>query len=120
MNIQSRAHPSRLNKWFSLSLALISSSLLVSCGNFSLTKSNEKPYKAISKLIPRRVPIAVVRPNDLKELPTGADRALAWSKRLDSKRYAFFKPKNYKPATLPDARTLPTDTGLLPPLRKNP
>ncbi len=77
--------------------------------------------KSIAKLIPSRVPVTEVREKDLEKMPSGADRALAWDKHLDSKRYAslsrWFLPKNYKAPTLPTAQTLPTDGGILPPLR---
>jgi len=76
----------------------------------------------MAKLIPaRRVPVTEVREKDLTKMPSGADRALAWDKHLDSKRFAsisrWFIPKNYKPPTLPTTQTLPTDGGILPPLR---
>jgi len=71
--------------------------------------------------MPSRVPIAEVRAGDLQKMPTGADRALAWERHLNSKRYAsnsrgWFAPKGYKAPTLPDERTLPANGGLLPPL----
>lgn len=66
--------------------------------------------------MPSRIPIAQVREADLQKMPTGADRALAWDRHLNRKRYVFV-PSNYKPPTLPDSRSLPMDGGILPPLR---
>ena len=112
--------PYTLKKTAPVILILISCSLFPSCGSSSLTKTTNKSYQAISGLIPRRVPVAQVRPKDLRKLPTGAERALAWERHLDASRYAYnsswVAPKNYKPATLPVMRTLPSGAGLLPPL----
>ena len=106
-----------------MSLTLISCSLFVSCGNFNaaaVSKVAKKSVASVANLVPRRVPVAQVRPKDLKLMPTGADRALAWDRHLDSKRYAsnsrWFAPKHYKAPKLPSARSMPTDGGILPPL----
>ena len=96
-----------------------------SCGNFSASDLAKKSVKSVSKsvagIMPSRVPIATVRTKDLKKMPTGADRALAWERHLNRKRYASYTggwvaPKYYKAPTLPDERGLPVDGGLLPPL----
>ena len=76
-----------------ISLALIPCSFFVSCGNFNASAfkpSNiaKKSAKSIAKLMPSRVPVTEVREKDLKKMPSGADRALAWDTHLDSKRYA--------------------------------
>jgi hypothetical protein len=112
-----------------MSLTLISCSLFVSCGNFNtaaaskmatVSKMAKKSVASVANLVPRRVPVAEVRPKDLKQMPSGADRALAWNRHLDSKRYAsnfrWFAPKHYKAPKLPNSRSMPTDGGILPPL----
>lgn len=102
-----------------MSLTLISCSLFLSCGNFNasgVSKIAKKSVKSVANLIPSRLPVAEVRPKDLRKMPTGADRALAWDRHLDSRRYVFFAPKHYKAPKLPDDRTLPTEGGILPPL----
>lgn len=99
-----------------LSLTLISSSLLVSCGNFDAAGLAQKSVRSVANLIPRRVPVAEVREKDLRQMPTGADRALAWDRHLDARRYVFFIPKHYKAPKLPATRSLPADGGILPPL----
>lgn len=96
-------------------LTFICCTLLASCGDSAITKTAAKPYQAIANLIPRRVPIAEVRPEDLRKMPTGVERAQAWDRRLDSRRYAYAL-KHYKAPKLPDARSLPVGEGLLPPL----
>lgn len=107
-------------KFVPASLTLISCSLLVSCGGFSTSNIAQKSVKSIAKILPSRMPVAEVRQKDLQEMPIGADRALAWDRRLDGLRYAstsrFFAPKNYQPPRLPDERTIPADGGILPPL----
>ncbi len=102
-----------------------------SCGNFSATnlaKKSVSSVKSVSKsvtgIIPSRVPIATVRTQDLKEMPTGEERALAWERQLNRKRYASYSggwvaPKNYQAPTLPDEASFPIDAGLLPPLHQN-
>ena len=112
-----------------MSLTLISCSLFISCGNFkssavskavAVSRMAKKSVASVVNLVPRRVPVAEVRPKDLKQMPSGADRALAWNRHLDSKRYAsnfrWFAPKNYKAPKLPESRSMPTDGGILPPL----
>lgn len=108
-----------------VSLTLTACLIMTSCSNFSATDLAKKSVKSVksisSNIIPSRVPIATVRAQDLQEMPTGADRALAWERHLNSQRFAsnsrsWFSPKNYKAPTLPDERSLPTDGGLLPPL----
>jgi hypothetical protein len=100
-----------------VSLTLITSSLLVSCGNFDATGLAKKSMNSVANLIPRRrVPVTEVREKDLRKMATGADRAMAWDRHLDSKRYVFFRPKHYKAPKLPAARSLPEDGGILPPL----
>jgi len=97
---------------------------LTSCGNYSAGNLAKKSVKTVSKsvagIMPSRMPIATVREGDLEKMPTGADRALAWERHLNSKRYASYSgwkiPKNYKQPTLPDELNHPIDGGLLPPL----
>lgn len=93
-----------------LTLALASSSLLISCGESSLAHQS---LQSVSSLLPSRVAIAEVRPKDLKKMPTGADRALAWDRKLN--RWAYVEV-DYNPATLPEDQDLPLGAGLLPPL----
>ena len=100
-----------------MGLSLVACSLLVSCGNYSAASLAKKSVNSVANLIPRRIPVAEVRPQDLRKMPTGADRALAWDKHLDSRRFVFFRPKNYKPPTLPDTQAMPADGGILPPRR---
>lgn len=104
-----------------VSLTLASCMVFASCSNFSATSFAKKSVKSVSKLMPSRIPIATPRAGDLKKMPTGADRALAWERHLNRKRYAYYgpswtPPKGYKAPTLPDESGMPADGGLLPPL----
>ena len=103
-----------------MSLTLLSSgSLLVSCGTSAsnLAGKSLKSLKSIKSatagLLPSRVPIAEVRTKDLKKMASGADRAIAWDRKLNRWVYTAV---DYKPATLPNEQTLPVDGGLLPSL----
>jgi hypothetical protein len=98
------------------SLTLTTCLLLVSCGSFDAVSIAKKPFTSVAKLIPKRIPIAEVRTEDLKKMPTGAEKALAFQQKRERRRFAFFRGL-YKEPKLPDARTLPIDGGVLPPLR---
>ena len=99
------------------SLTLTACLFLVSCGNSNVAKIATKPFKSVANLIPKRIPIAEVRTEDLKEMPTGAEKALAFERKRNRKRFAFI-PGFYKAPTLPDAQSLPADGGILPPIRR--
>ncbi|MBT8036147.1 MAG: hypothetical protein KJO21_01265 [Verrucomicrobiae bacterium] len=99
-----------------VSIALLTCSLLVSCGNHPTAKLVKKSARSMANLIPHRIPVTDVRVKDLHAMPTGADLALAWDRHLDSRRYVFFIPKHYKAPKLPASRSLPADGGILPPL----
>jgi len=97
-----------------VSLLLSGCTLLVSCGNSTTSNLASQSLDKVTSLWPSSVPIAEVRAQDLKKMPSGADRALAWNRHLNQ---WVFVPMDYNPATLPDAQTQPIDGGLLPPLQ---
>ena len=76
--------------------------------------------KSISKLRPSRIPITSVNTEALKSMPTGRERALAYQKDLDRKRYAALQARkariSYKPLQMPSGMGSLDDSGLLPPL----
>lgn len=100
------------------SLTLAASLFLVSCGNFNAANLAKKPFKSVAKLIPKRIPIAEVRTKDLQEMTMGADKAMAYEKKRNRKRFAFFRSL-YKAPTLPDEQSLPADGSILPPLKRS-
>ena len=117
MSTPSNFQNPRLKMALAASLTL-TCSLFISCGNSSSTSSEEKSIASksigtITGLWPSRVPIAEVRSKDLKKMPSGTDRALAWDRSLN--RWVYM-PVNYKQPTLPDDQTFPIGNGLLPPL----
>ena len=108
--------PKVSNSPFILSFSLFSGCLLLaSCGN-SASNLASKSLDSVKNLLPSSVPIATVRSKDLKEMPSGADRALAWNQSLNQWVYVNI---DYNPATLPNSQTQPIDSGLLPPLNSN-
>ena len=100
------------------SLTLTASLFLVSCSNFDGANLAAKPFKSVANLVPKRMPIAEVRTEDLKEITLGSEKALAYEKKQNRKRFAFFRGL-YKAPTLPDEQSLPADSGILPPLKRS-
>lgn len=114
----SQLPPATMKKTLPASLTLATSLFLVSCSGFQAADIVKKPLKSVAKLIPQRIPIAEVRTKDLKEMPTGAERAMAFEQKRNRRIFAFI-PGLYKAPTLPDAQTVPADGGILPPLRRD-
>jgi hypothetical protein len=100
---------------------------LASCGTLRTVKTatvsgfTKVSKFSVSDLFPSKVEVVKVRPKDLKELPLGKERALAYEAKKDSlaggsgRGFWFFKgPVDFKEPTLPsDAGNL--DGSLLPP-----
>ncbi len=121
--------PLKKSSFFGVLIA--SCTLFCSCG-FNTAVLESKPIQSLKKnsmqsvknLMPTRIPIATVRANELKPLPTGAERLAAWKKSQASKqRYASISKeqqsnisKLYKAPILPTEQSTPTDGGILPPL----
>lgn len=119
----SKAVPVVVKKIAPASVALASCLMVVSCGGFDAVGIVKKPFKSVAKiklprLMPQRIPIAEVRAKDLREMPTGAEKALAFEEKRNRRRFVFI-PGFYKEPKLPDARSLPSDAGILPPLRRS-
>lgn len=98
----------------------------------------QSSVSSLSNIIPSsRIPIAKVNEESLQIIPTGQERALAYQKKLNAKKYAalayqkkrkakrnsafgFLRPSNYKPAKLPTVNDDPSvTTSVLPPLLPN-
>ena len=92
--------------------------LLASCGAVDAVKSSTaKATKGISKfsltdLRPPKVNVVDVREKDLKEMPLGKDRALAYERK---KSFWSFIPGNFEEPDLPEIEEGEPDGGLLPP-----
>ncbi len=116
-----------MNPLFRILCVTSSCALLASCGAISsIKKATVSSVSAISKfsvsdLMPARVGIAEVREKDLKEMPLGKERALAYEAKkqaLASNRHGgfwFFKgPVDFKEPSLPSEAGA-MDGSLLPP-----
>lgn len=106
-------------------LALAACALFTSCGDSGVSSLTKKAVKAgksvktsVAGIMPsRRIPVTEVRVKELKKMPTGADRALAWQRHLDRRRYVYFSaPLNYKAPKLPSERRGFLGGGVLPSL----
>ncbi len=103
-------------------IALITPVVLASCGALDTVKSGAaNATKGISQfsladLRPSKVDVVEVREGDLKEMPLGKDRALAFDReRKRSFWSAFIPARNFKEPTLPVIEDGEVDGSLLPP-----
>ncbi len=81
-----------------------------------LPKLPKLPEIPISNMLPgNRVKVVDVREKDLRELPTGRERALAFKEERKQGFWIFDGPLYFEEPTLPEAGS-ETDEGLLPPL----
>ena len=79
------------------------------------TEAASSGFGSLANLIPGRgIKVVEVREKDLKELPTGREKALAYQNTRRSAFWIFGGPANYSEPALPDAGAEP-DGSLLPP-----
>jgi hypothetical protein len=92
--------------------------LLASCGAVDAVKSSTAKATAgisqlsLAGLLPSRIDVVEVREKDMKEMPLGKDRALAFERK---KSFWAFIPGNFKEPDLPEIQEGEPDGGLLPP-----
>lgn len=92
--------------------------LLTSCGAVDAVKNTTAKATAgfsqfsIADLRPSKIDVVEVREKDLKEMPLGKDRALAYERK---KSFWSFLPGNFKEPDLPEIQEGELDGGLLPP-----
>jgi hypothetical protein len=102
----------------SLLTGCAASLLLASCGAVDAVKtSTAKASTGISQfsiadLRPSKIDVVEVREKDLKEMPLGKDRALAFERK---KSFWSFLPGNFREPDLPKIEDGELDGGLLPP-----
>lgn len=94
--------------------------LLASCGAMKVVaNAKDKTLAGVSNIKntirPPRVPVVEVREKDLKELPTGEERALAFENKRKRNFWFFSGPVDFKEPTLPSAGG-EMDNSLLPPV----
>lgn len=92
--------------------------LLASCGAVDAVKTNTAKATAgisqfsLANLRPSNIDVVEVREKDLKEMPLGKDRALAYERK---KSFWSFMPGKFKEPDLPQIEEGELDGGLLPP-----
>lgn len=92
--------------------------LLASCGAVDAVKSSTAKATAgisqfsLANLRPSKIDVVEVREKDMKEMPLGKDRALAFERK---KSFWAFLPGNFKEPDLPEIQEGELDGGLLPP-----
>lgn len=88
--------------------------LLASCGAVDAVKNStaSMSHFSLADLRPSKIDVVEVREKDLKEMPLGKDRALAFERK---KSFWSFIPGNFKEPDLPKIEEGELDGGLLPP-----
>jgi len=88
--------------------------LLASCGAVDAVKSSTAGISqfSLTDLRPSRIDVVEVREKDMKEMPLGKDRALAFERK---KSFWAFLPGNFKEPDLPKIQEGELDGSLLPP-----
>jgi hypothetical protein len=69
----------------------------------------------VSKMFPTRVPVVEVREKQLKELPLGHERALAYQRTRERSFWFYTGPVDFKEPDLPPETAGDLEAGLLPP-----
>jgi hypothetical protein len=80
----------------------------------ALTRLSNLASSSVDSLLPSRVKVVEVREKDLKELPTGKERALAYQNERKRGFWFFNSLTNFQEPTLPEMGA-DTSYGLLPP-----
>ncbi len=70
---------------------------------------------SLSDLRPSQVNVVEVREKDLKEMPLGTERALAFDQERKRSFWSFAMPADFEEPVLPDMGDGDLDSGLLPP-----
>ena len=94
-----------------------------SCGSFQVAENAKNTTTrtvaqisrfSLTDLLPSRVPIVEVREKDLKQMPTGEERAIAFENQRKRSLWSFSGPVDFKEPALPEGGA-PADGSLLPP-----
>lgn len=97
------------------SVATVKNSTSATVSKISSISMPKLPDLPLAHLLPGNgVKVVEVREKDLKELPTGKERALAYENERKSGFWIFGGPVDFKEPTLPEPGT-ELDGGLLPP-----
>jgi len=97
------------------SVAMVKNSTSATVSKISSIHMPDMPDLHLASLLPgSRVKVVDVREKDLKELPTGKERALAYENERRSGFWIFGGPVDFKEPTLPEPGS-ELDGSLLPP-----
>lgn len=97
--------------------AILLPMLFASCGPMRETAANATQgmkHFSLSDLAPSKIDVVEVREKDLKEMPLGKERALAFDQRRKRSFWSFALP-DFKEPTLPEVSDDEMDGLLLPP-----
>jgi len=95
--------------------------ILVSCGAMNAVKSTAANATkgisqfSISDLRPSKIDVVEVREKDLREMPLGKDRALAFDRERKRSFWSFIPGGSFKEPSLPTIEDGEIDGSLLPP-----
>ena len=109
-----------MNKLYTIGI-LAPVCFLASCGSMDVVKSSAatatKGIKqfSISDLRPSKVDVVEVRETDLKEMPLGKERAIAFEEKKKRSFWSFVVPANFEEPVLPVISDDGIDGSLLPP-----
>ena len=101
-------------------LGVIIPLILGSCGAMNSVKTSAANVTksisqfSLSDLRPAKIDVVQVRKKDLKEMPLGKDRAIAFD-REHKRSFWSFLPGNFKEPSLPNLKDGNMDGSLLPP-----
>ena len=104
----------------SIFLGVITPMILASCGGIDTVKSTaSNATKGISQfsladLRPSKIDVVEVREKDLREMPLGKDRALAFDRARERSFWSFL-PGSFQEPSLPTIDGGEVDGSLLPP-----
>lgn len=109
-----------MNKYFTAGL-LVLVCLLTSCTSMNAVKASAsnatKGLKqfSLSDLRPSHVDVVEVRENELKEMPLGKERALAFEEKKKRSFWSFISPADFEEPILPVVSDEGINGFLLPP-----
>ncbi|MEP2776338.1 MAG: hypothetical protein ABJQ29_14970 [Luteolibacter sp.] len=88
--------------------------LFASCGAINSATKKVTQF-SINDLRPSTVDVVEVREKDLKEMPLGKDRALAYERKQKRTFWSFVLPSDFEEPSLPVIEDGDMDGSLLPP-----
>lgn len=92
--------------------ALLLPLLFVSCAS---SRMADLKHFSVNDLRPSAVGVVEVREKELKEMPLGKERAIAFEQKRQRNLWSFITPANFREPLLPDIGPAELDGALLPP-----